>query len=221
MRPFDYAAFYASVRGTLFGGRLTADQVEGMDTILAEWRARYPAGDPRWLAYSLATTLHETARKMQPIHEYGGPAYFHRMYDIEGSRPQVAQALGNTRPGDGNRYHGRGYVQLTGRTNYRRAGEKLGLPLEANPDLAVTDPPAANIMLLGMEEGWFTNKRLGHYFNAQVDDAVNARRIINGTDKAQMIAGYHRHFLTALAAGVEAEEEEPAEVPCEGAASGA
>ena len=46
--------------------------------------------------------------------------------------------------------------------------------------------------------GDFTGKCLEMYFNNKVDDPINARRIINGTDKARLIAGYHNKFLTAL-----------------------
>ena len=74
-----------------------------------------------------------------PIKEYGGKAYFKRMY--EGRKD-----LGNVRPGDGARYHGRGYIQLTGRANYRTYGKKLGVPLERNPDLALRPDVAAKVL---------------------------------------------------------------------------
>ena len=53
-------------------------------------------------------------------------------------------------------------------------------------------------MFRGMEQGWFTGKKLGDYFSADTDDPVNARRIINGNDKDTLIAGYHQKFLTAV-----------------------
>jgi hypothetical protein len=53
-------------------------------------------------------------------------------------------------------------------------------------------------MFDGMEEGWFTGKSLSDYFNESVDDPYNARRVINGTDRATEIAEYHKHFLTAI-----------------------
>jgi putative chitinase len=49
-----------------------------------------------------------------------------------------------------------------------------------------------------MAEGWFTGERLGSYFNANVDDPINARTIINGHDQDTLIAGYHAEFLIAL-----------------------
>jgi putative chitinase len=205
------AAFFASVRAKPFGGSLSQAQVEGMDAILSAASA-YGVKDVRHLAYALATAYHETARTMQPIKEYGGTAYFTRMYDVKGERPELARKMGNTVPGDGPRYCGRGYVQLTWRVNYERAGKEIGADLVASPDLAMTPENAARIMFAGMEEGWFTGKKLADYFSASKDDPVQARRIINGTDKASTIAGYHASFLAALnAAGWDGVADHPRE----------
>jgi putative chitinase len=188
----DRKRFFDEVRRRPFGGSLTAEQVDGMTRILDEWDRRTGLTDIRWLAYALATTYHETARTMQPIKEYGGGDYFFRMYDPFGSRPGVAKELGNTKRGDGARYAGRGYVQLTGRTNYRKFG------LEDTPEKALDAKVAARILFDGMITGAFTGKRLSNYFNDAKNDPTNARRIINGTDKAAQIAGYHKQFLAAL-----------------------
>jgi predicted chitinase len=81
----------------------------------------------------------------RPINEYGDTARFTRMY--EGRRD-----LGNTQRGDGARYHGRGFIQLTGRANYHAYGEKLGVPLEANPDLALRADVAARVLARYMKD---------------------------------------------------------------------
>ena len=196
---FIKATFYASVRAHLFAGKLTHDQVVGMDAILKAF-ADYDVTDKRHQAYMLATAYHETSRTMQPIKEYGGYNYFMRMYDVTGERPSLAKANGNTTKGDGAKYCGRGYVQLTWKNNYKRAGVYLGIDLVASPDLALLPEHAAQIMCIGMNEGWFTGKKLGDYFTAQKTDWINARRIINGKDKADLIATYAVKFLTALEA---------------------
>jgi len=188
-------AFFDAVRSRPFGGRLSQEQVRGLEDLLAAAPADM-ALEP--LAYCLATTYHETARTMQPIKEHGGERYFHRMYDIEGNRPHVARALGNTQPGDGARFAGRGYVQITGRTNYERAGRILGIDLVGNPELALKPQYAGPILYAGMTEGWFTGRRLSHYFGDGKHDPVNARRIVNGTDRAGQIASYHDMFEVAL-----------------------
>lgn len=183
---FDYGKFFARVRDDF--GKLTQPQVDGFSIVTAALKG----WDVTWVAYALATAWHETAHTMQPVKEYGGDAYFKRMYDIQGDRPDKARELGNVNPGDGARYAGRGYVQLTARTNYRRFG------IENTPDDAMKPEVAARIMRDGMEQGAFTGKKLADYLPG---DYVNARRIINGRDKAEMIAGYARNFEVALIAG--------------------
>jgi putative chitinase len=158
------------------------------------------------LAYCLATPVIETARTMQPIKEYGGAAYFRRMYDIEGERPAKARELGNLTPGDGALFAGRGYVQLTGRNNYRRATTRLRAlgyltaldDLERTPDLAMRPDVAAAILFVGMQEGWFTGRKLSDFFGPGKADAVGARRIINGQDRAPEIAADWGAMRTAL-----------------------
>ena len=194
------AAFFSTLRaGKMLGPVLSQDEVSGCEAIL-EACAGWPAS---WTAYALATAYHETAGTMQPIMERGGPAYFSRMYDIQGQRPAKARELGNMSPGDGARYAGRGYIQLTGRANYVRAGKMLGVDLAGSPDLAMRPDLAAKIMRRGMEEGWFTGLGLERYLPAKATEShfKNARRIINGTDRAADIAGQAMAFQSALAAG--------------------
>lgn len=189
--------FFDRIRASLFPGGLSADQVRGINAILDQWDARRHA-DLRWLAYMLATTKWETAHTMMPIVEHGKRAYFDR---YEGRRD-----LGNTMPGDGFAYRGRGYVQLTGRRNYAKAGDELGVNLVANPDRALDPVIAAQIMFHGMIKGWFTGKKLADYFNAKTTDWHNARRIINGTDRAAEIASLAKRFHDAISAAVTADD---------------
>jgi putative chitinase len=190
---------FDAVRGPLFGGALRPLQTAGLTAMLDRWEALPEPRDDRRLAYMLATAHHETGRTMQPIRERGGAAYLSRMYDIAGERPALARRMGNTRPGDGVRYCGRGYVQLTWRSNYRKAGEKLGRDLEQQPDLAMDAAVAADIMFAGMAEGWFTGKRLADFFSQTREDWRGARRIINGLDRADLIKGYALEYRAALA----------------------
>jgi putative chitinase len=192
--------FFARVRVRPFGGVLTQSQVDGLNVLLDKAPADLPMTQ---LAYVLGTTFWETARTMQPIKEHGGPAYFTRMYDIRGSRPKVARQLGNVNPGDGAKFAGRGYVQITGRANYVKAGDFLGLDLVGNPDLALKPEYAAPILFRGMEEGWFTSHDLDDHIDPHIDgdeksDFTSARRIVNGRDKEREIAAYAMDFLEAL-----------------------
>lgn len=193
--------FFDSVRKGILGPDLSTDEVNGCNAILAAMEGAPLAHT----AYALATAYHETASTMQPIKEYGGPSYFHRMYDIAGARPSLARANGNICAGDGVKFCGRGYVQLTWRSNYKRAGDKLGVDLTANPDLAMKPEIAAKVLRQGMDAGWFTGKRFSSYLpsagRASRQQFANARRIINGTDKAAKIAAHALDFQAALEAG--------------------
>lgn len=191
-------SFYDNIR-PLFGQRILPKQFNGIQVILQEWE-QSGLTDLRWLAYMLATTFHETAYTMQPVKEYGGNSYFIRRYY---SNEKIRKQLGNLTTSDAVNFCGRGFVQITGRTNYKKMGAILGINLVNDPALAMQPEVAVKIMFEGMTTGKsfagdFTGKHLGNYFNKTTEDWVNARRIINGTDKAQTIAGYGRRFYQAL-----------------------
>lgn len=138
----------------------------------------------------LATTYHETAATIQPIEEFGKG----RKYDY-GRRLKMSRKPYT----DTNAiFFGRGYVQLTWYENYAKAGRILGLDLLNKPELALNPDVATKILFIGMELGTFTGKRLSDYFNDTKEDWVNARRIINGIDKAQTIAEYAKKFHAAI-----------------------
>lgn len=198
---FNEALYYDKIRASnLFGPKFEASEFKGVQEITnackaANWSIAFTA-------YALATAYHETAATMQPIKEYGGRSYFMENYDVTGKNPDRARKHGNTAVGDGARYFGRGYVQLTWRVNYAKAEKELGYKLVSNPDLALDPKIAAAIMVRGMQEGWFTGKKLAHYFDCPLATRAQfagARKIINGTDKAELIAGYALKFQDALA----------------------
>lgn len=193
----DNKKFFELCRTGIMGPTLDEGEVEGTNTILEAM-----AGTPvSYCAYALATAFHETAHTMKPIKEIGGPKYFFRMYDIQGQRPSVAKRLGNTKPGDGAKYPGMGFVQCTGRGNAEKVQKELGVPCVENPELLMKSEVAAKVMKLGMDEGWFTGKSFKSYLpngKATKDQFTSARRIINGTDKASLIAGYAITFQDYL-----------------------
>lgn len=131
-------------------------------------------------AYVLATTRHETAGTMKPIREYGGETYLKKKKYYP--------------------YVGMGYVQLTWRENYEKASRKLGVDFVTNPRLLLKQEHAAKILVRGMQEGWFTGKKLADYITVYRSDFKGARRIINGTDKAALIAGYAEQYDALLKA---------------------
>lgn len=179
------AKFYDVLRSSaLFPRGLSQPQVNGINALLA------PAGGLAIdeVAYILATAYHETATTMQPIAEYGKGRG--RKYGVPGRN-------GGQVP------YGRGFVQTTWDANYERTDRELGLggALVENYDLLLTDTAmAAQAAVRGMIEGWYTGKKLADYFAGGKCDFVGARRIINGTDKAEKIAGYAAFFAKALTA---------------------
>jgi putative chitinase len=190
MSKINRKFFFDHVRSSLFSKALAQKQVEGMTAILDEWEANQAKKDDRWLAYMLATVYHETDKKFQGINEYGPDSYF-KKYDGR-------KDLGNTEPGDGLRFKGRGFVQITGRTNYTKFSKILGVDLVKNPLLALELENCVKIMFYGMINGTFTGKKLSDYFSATQEDWVNARRIINRLDKANLIADEARNFYAAI-----------------------
>jgi hypothetical protein len=225
----DRAAFFAAVRASF--GTLNQAKVDGFNAILKAWEERYTARTPlTQLAYCLATPWLETAGTMQPIREYGNTAYFTKLYDVRGKNPVRARKMGNTQPGDGAKFRGRGLVQLTWKANYEKATkvlQALGVlkadeSLVKDPELACRPDVAVALLFEGMEQGWFTGVTLDKTIDAHDDegdgdefaDFVKARRIINGTDKAEKIAGFALKFLEALIVAVRHEDSvRPAPVP--------
>ncbi|HSS18934.1 MAG TPA: RHS repeat-associated core domain-containing protein [Pyrinomonadaceae bacterium] len=149
------------------------------------------------LAYVLATMQVESKLGGQMHELYNGnrSTYFESKYGYQTSK---GKELGNTKPGDAVTYAGAGYIQITGKGQYARLSKLVRLDLVSNPS-AVLDPRvAARIAVTGTLYGQFTYKGLGRYVNDTKTDFTNARRSINGQDRAAEIAGYARSYLNAL-----------------------
>lgn len=191
--PYDRKHFFDTVRNDLFRGTLRQAQVDGMNYLLEVWETHFEAGHPRdgtnWLAYCMATVIHETAETMEPIEEYG-----------KGAGKSYGKPVGP----HGHCYYGRGHVQLTWEENYIK-GEKnlkdryrIEATLHREPQRMLNHEISALVLYDGMVHGWFTGVGLPTYFNGATEDPKNARRIVNGTDKADLIAGYYWKFKKAL-----------------------
>jgi len=177
MFTIDKAFFYERYRKHF--GPLTQPQVDGLNSILASLEADTRIIDLRWAAYMLATVKRECGDTWLPVREGG-----------RGKNMKY----GRRDPETGQVYYGRGYVQLTWRGNYETMGGVFKVDLAREPDLALDPALAYKIMSYGMRHGSFTGVGLPKYINAERCDYLNARKIINGLDCAEMIAGYARAF---------------------------
>lgn len=162
-------------------GKLNQDQVNNINLIVEFCNKHFL--EYNQAAYVLATAWHETNQTMLPVIE----AY----WLSEDWRKKNLRYYP---------WYGRGYVQLTWEYNYRKADQKLGLngAMLKDPSLAQVPKYAAEILVLGSKEGWFTGKKLSDYIGKINKDYKQARRVINGLDKSQKIANEAVIFEKAL-----------------------
>ena len=167
----NYKYFFSRIRNSVFGGRLTDLQVDGIQQIIEYRDEHWPKMSDEELSYLLATVTHETAFRMAPVREMGGEKYLRSKKYY----PWV----------------GEGLVQVTWETNAKKFGAK-------KPGDLMTWPIALKAAFEGMIYGIFTGKKLSDYISKSHIDYVGARRIINGTDRAKLIAGYANSYLDAF-----------------------
>lgn len=212
----DRKIFFDSVRSPVFSGKMSAAQVKGVNALLDACFA-LDVKEARQMSYVLATPVIETGNTFKPIVEnlnyseeglrrtfpkYFSPArakaYARKPEAIANCAYANRMGNGDEASGDGWKYRGRSYCQITGKDNYSKFSKLLGVDLVKNPDLALDPEIAAKIIVIGMRDGIFTGVKLSDYFTSDKSDWVNARRIINGLDKAGDIAEYAQKFHKAL-----------------------
>ena len=180
-----FAVTNANVVETMIGklrkwdSSLKSDQISNARAIMTECQ-QYTT-NVNQLAYILSTAFGESG--FRPIKEIRARA---------GTKLHTVQ---NKYWGSG--YFGRGYVQITWDYNYKKFGEKIGVNLLGNPDLALRPDIAGKIICYGMAKGAFTGKGLNNYFSGSTADWTNARRIINGVDKASIFGERARKIANA------------------------
>ena len=184
-------------------GKLSKSQVDAFNHIVSTMDAdksiTYPQG-----AYVLATTWHETATTMLPIAEYGkgkGRPYGTWQQNSKGELYSYKNGNRNTvylQSEYPHLYYGRGETQNTWFDNYEKLSKVFNVDFLNNPDLLLTQEWSTPVTIYSMKNGLYTGKKLSDYINQSKKDYVNARKIINGMDKAILIAGYAETFEKAL-----------------------
>jgi predicted chitinase len=139
----------------------------------------------------LAQLAHESAQ-FRFMEEIWGPTDAQRRYEPV---TKLAERLGNTQPGDGLRYKGRGPIQITGRANYRRYGELLGKDLEASPETA--SAPEIGFAIAALY--WATN-RLNELADKE-DFLAITKRINGGTNGLEERERYYARAKEVLGQG--------------------
>ena len=159
---------------------LASDQNANCDMILSKCSSN-GVSDKHQQAYILATTQHESIYR--PIEEWG---------------KGKGKPYGKPDPETGKIYYGRGFVQLTWKYNYEKFAKLLGVDLVWHPEYALHSDVAGEVIVLGMRDGLFTGRRLSDYIHGSTVDYYNARRIVNGLDRASTIAGYAEDWADCL-----------------------
>lgn len=169
------------------------DSINGLFNAFNDYNS-INATNPNYIAYMLATSYLETAYTMRAIKEYGSDAYFSKY-----GRGTLAKRLGNRNVADGIKYAGRGHVMITGRDNYQKFSNILNIDLINNPDLALQPSVSAKILVIGSVRGIFTTRKLSDYIKHGFrQEFIRARAVINGSDRADDIAGYALKFRECL-----------------------
>lgn len=174
---------FEKARTNLFKSGFTQKQVDSINAIVNEANSQGIKLKTQ-LAYILATAYHECYNprtpntRLTPMEEFGGIAY------LKGKKYWP--------------YYGRGFVQITWKENYEkyasRVKSKFGVDILKNPETLLNIDVAAYVAVDGMIYGRFTGKKLSDYISGTSTNYESARRIINGTDKASLIAGYAKEF---------------------------
>jgi hypothetical protein len=182
------AVFFEQVRTTLFGGSLSQPQVDGLNALLTAWGS----GDKQQLAYVLAGAFHETGRQMVPVREGFAST------DAEARRIVAGRSYGHPAGPYAQVYYGRGRIQNTWLPNYQKLTTRFGIDFVQFPDKLLDPATDATVTVVGHVEGIWTGRKLSDFIANGKADYVGARAIVNGSDRAVLIAGYAAQFEIAL-----------------------
>lgn len=207
--------FWRTLRQDVFKGKLTQGVVDTVNVIVNTYYDEYfLVGNPHHLAYILATAYHESYSPSKnpdwlPIREgfaktnQGAINAVTKLYEKGAISVNYALPKAN-----GLSYYGRGFAQVTHDRNYIKVGDRLGVDLYNYPDKLLERGLSAKALVIGSYEGLYTGKKLTDYdLPGGKFDAVGARRIINGKDKAEKIAGDFLSINNAIFKAITARDD--------------
>lgn len=192
-------------------GRLSQNEVSVLTQLFDFFGEDKEVTDVRHVAYILATIKWQTAHTWTPLTEAGSDEFFERKY---GPDTAAGKAYGHVEPGDGSRFKGRGYILLTGRSNYTKLNERLGFvdtenDLVKHPEKALEPLIAYRVTSVMMREGLATGRKLDEFISGERADYEQARRIVSGLDQSPQIAEIARKFDAMLRASLQSEPAGP------------
>ncbi|WP_049974441.1 glycoside hydrolase family 19 protein [Azospirillum sp. B4] len=197
------ADFEAEFTRAFPGATITDGMREGVSALRAA-AAEADVTDKSQIAYILGTCWHETGGRMEPVREAFGANddEVARRLDRAFENGQITNRYWDKAP-NGQRYYGRGYIQLTFAGNYSKVGRALGVgdDFVDNPDLVMEPATSAKIAVIGMRDGLFRPGNRLSGFDLRTDEGRReARAIVNSRgDRATEIAEYAKRFLSCLA----------------------
>jgi hypothetical protein len=189
---FDKVVFFSHYSEEF--GIPNQSQLSGISALLDFIDRDSEITDIRWAAYMLATVKLECGNTWRPIEEWG-----------KGTGREYGKAVsikGTDGKNYSNAYYGRGYCQITWKSNYEKLGNALGMgdALVVRPELALQPDIAYRILSYGMRNGSFTGRKLSSYISGTKCDYYNARQIINGHNRAADIQSDANKFELILRA---------------------
>lgn len=173
---------------------LNQNQQNGVNAI-KEACIKYSITDNRMVAYILATAYWETGQTMMPIEEYGkGVGHKYGQKIKQSGQPYVEPDF---------IYYGRGYTQNTWFENYEMLSnqsyaKQQGWDFLNHPELLLEVEPSLWATIHCMWHGLYTGVGLSKYFNDTTEDPINCRKVINGLDQADRIAGFYQDFKATI-----------------------
>lgn len=175
-------AFFDGYRSNLDPDKkLTQQEVNALESFLLMVDSNEKCLSKSQWAYVFATTFHETNATFMPVKE----AYW---LSEDWRRKNLRYFP----------YYGRGFIQITWKENYAKFSKQLEEDFVKNPDLVMIPKYAFRILVDGLINGSFTGKKISDYINDSKKDYKGARRCVNGTDKADLVASYALKFENIL-----------------------